>query len=109
MFRVFNLGQKDRTSDGATRFWGRYLKSFGLHKPGRSTHVFRHTLAHYLRAKGATEEDLGAVLGHAGRTITANYGGGQPLERKAKTLGLLDFGFDTISALGGPFDAGRHQ
>lgn len=102
VFRVFKLGQGDRTSDGATRFWGRYLREYGLWKPGRSTHVFRHTVAHYLRAAGASDEDIGAVLGHAGLTVTAGYGGAQPLGRKAKTLGLLDYGFSLVEALNEP-------
>lgn len=108
VFRVFGLGQGDRTSDGATRFWRAHLKTYGLHKLGRATHVFRHTIAHHLRAAGAAGEDIGAILGHAGRTQTDGYGGAQTLARKAKTLAMLDFGFDVVAALGGPFDPERH-
>ena len=99
VFEIFRLGQHERVSDGATKFWGRYYRKFGLHTHGRSTHVFRHTFAATLRNAGATEEDLGALLGHAGATITSTYGGGQSLTRKAKTLTALDFGFDLVSAL----------
>lgn len=99
VFEFFKLGAGDRISDGATRFWGKYLRTFGLHKPGRSTHVFRHTFAAALRNAGALDEDIGALLGHAGSTITAGYGGGQSLARKAKTLALLDYGFDVVAIL----------
>jgi integrase len=102
VFRAFNLGTGDRISDGATRFWRKYFKQYGLHKQGRSTHVFRHTFAAALRNAGASDEDVGAILGHAAKTVTAGYGGGQSLARKAKTLALLDYAFDVVEALGGP-------
>ena len=102
VFEIFRLGQRERVSDGATKFWGRYWRTFGLHKPGRSTHVFRHTFAALLRSAGAADEDIGALLGHVGSTITATYGGGQALARKAKTLAALDFGFDVVKVLSEP-------
>ena len=91
-----------------TSFWGNYLRKFDLWAEGRATHAFRHTFADRLRAKGATDEDIGAILGHRGRSITAGYGGVQPIARKAITLAKLDFGFDVVAALGGPYDHRRH-
>lgn len=108
VFREFRLGSGDRTSDGMTKFWGPYLKRFGLWKAGRSTHVFRHTVAHWLRANGVHDEDIGAILGHAGAGITAGYGGAQTLARKAETLTKLSFGFDVLTELGGGYDRKRH-
>lgn len=99
VFEIFRLGQHERVSDGATKFWGRYYRKFGLHTHGRSTHVFRHTFAAALRNAGASEEDLGALLGHAGTSVTSTYGGGQSLTRKAKTMATLDFGFDVVKVL----------
>jgi integrase len=108
VFQAFRLGQGDRLSDGMTRYWGDYFKKFGLWKPGRSTHVFRHTVVDRLRAAGATDDDIGAVLGHSGRSVTSRYGGPQPLERKAETLGRLSYGLDVNGELGGPYDAKLH-
>jgi integrase len=70
-----------------------------LKKPGRATHVFRHTVTAVLRAAGVAEEDLQAVLGHRRATITAGYGGEYPLERKAKTISAIDYGFDVVDLL----------
>ena len=98
----------DRKSDGATKFWGEYLKKVGLWKDGRATHVWRHTLIATLRSNGVAEEDIQAVVGHARQTVTAGYGGSYPLSRKAATIGKLDFGFDVVAALGGPFDKKLH-
>jgi integrase len=98
----------DRKSDGATKFWRNYLKTVGLWKEGRATHVWRHTLIATLRSNGVAEEDIQAVVGHARQTITAGYGGAYPLSRKAVTIGKLDFGFDVVAALGGPFDKKLH-
>lgn len=52
---------------------------------------------------GVSDEDIGAILGHSGVTVTAGYGGPQPLDRKVKTLAQLDYGFDLMEVLGGPF------
>lgn len=107
-FRDFNLGVHGRTSDGMTKFWGRYLKKFGLWKVGRATHVWRHTFTAHLRANGTADEDIGALLGHSPQSITGNYGGAYPLTRKASMLERLEYGFDVVAALGGPFDLKRH-
>ena len=74
VFEGFRLGSTGRTSEGMTAFWGRYLRKNGLWKDGRSTHMFRHTVADRLRAH-VSDEDIGAILGHGGKTITAGYGG----------------------------------
>lgn len=109
LFIEFRFGSAGRKSDGVTKFWLRYLKKFGLWKPGRSTHVWRHTLIACLRRNGATDEDIGSFVGHSGKSITSSYGGPQPLERKAKLLTKLDYGFDLVDALGGAYVKQRHQ
>lgn len=101
-------GADGRKSDGLTKFWGDYLRRFALWSHGRATHVGRHTLTAQLRAAMVPEEDIGAIIGHAGRTITAGYGGAFPLGRKASYLAKIDFGFDVVAVLGGPFDAKKH-
>jgi integrase len=108
VFREFRLGTRGRVSDGMSKFWSRYLKAFGLWKPGRATHVWRHTVIALLRANDVSVEDIAALVGHSGGTVTSRYGGEYPLVRRAKTLARLDFGFDVLSALGGPFDGKRH-
>ena len=107
-FRDFNLGVHGRTSDGMTKFWGRYLKKFGVWKPGRATHVWRHTFAACLRANDVAEEDIGALLGHSPQSVTGGYGGAFPLARKVKNLERLDYGFDLVEEVGGSFDAKLH-
>lgn len=107
-FWDFRPGADGRKSDGMTKFWGAYLRKHGLWKPGRATHVGRHVVHHYLRKAGAAEEDISAVVGHAGRTVTSQYGGPYPLARKATTVERLDFGFDFVGALGGAFQKSRH-
>lgn len=109
VFREFRLGTKGRLADGMTRFWTDYLKEFGLWKPGRATHVWRHTLIACLRANDVAEEDIAAFVGHTGRTVTAGYGGAYPLGRKAKTVDRLDYGFDVVEVLGGPYDPEAHH
>jgi integrase len=108
LFR-YRLGGEGKSSEGASQFWRNYLRATDLWCEGRSTHMFRHTVADGLRANGASDEDIGAILGHSGRTITSHYGGGQPLSRKAETLKRLDYGFDVVAALGGPYDKKRHS
>ena len=98
-FFGFRLGSTGRTSEGMTAFWGRYLRAMGLWEEGRATHMFRHTVADRLRASGVTDEDIGAILGHGGRTITAGYGGVQPLARKSGTIAMIDYGFDVVALL----------
>ncbi|OQW76358.1 MAG: hypothetical protein BVN32_09485 [Proteobacteria bacterium ST_bin14] len=101
------LGQ-NRRSTRLTKFWSRYLHTFGLYLPGRATHVFRHTLANRLRAAGLTREEIGAILGHTTGNVTDGYGGPPPLARKAAIIGKLEFGFDIMEALGGAYDPKAH-
>jgi integrase len=108
VFWEFRLGSSGKYTDGITRFWKDYLVKFNLWKAGRATHVFRHTLVASLRRQDVAGEDIGAFVGHVGRSVTEGYGGAYPLERKARTAALLNYGFDVVTALGGPFDAKRH-
>lgn len=107
---LFEIGLGEhRMSTGMTKFWVRYLHAFDLFRPGRATHVHRHTMAARLRAAGVSNEDIGAVLGHSDASVTAGYGGDQGLERKLATLQKLDHGFDVVGALGGPYDPKVHR
>jgi integrase len=108
LFQEFRLGARERLSDGMTKFWGRFLREYALWKPGRSTHVWRHTFIAALRLNGARDEDIAPIVGHSGSTQTAAYGGTYPLNRKLETLGKLDYGFDVLEAFGGPYDPARH-
>lgn len=98
-----------RSSDGLTKFWGAYLRKFGLWKPGRATHVMRHTFVARLRELEVPEPDIAALVGHAPRSQTAQYGGGYTLTRKSKIIERLDYGFDLVTVLGGPYDAKKHR
>lgn len=109
VFEYFRLGTKGRTSEGMTRFWGDYLKEFGLWKPGRATHVWRHTLVARLREAEVPEEDIAAVVGHSRRTMTASYGGAYSLSRMAGIIAKLAFGVDVVEAVGGPYSAELHR
>ena len=109
VFREFRLGARGRTSDGMTKFWGDYLKKFGLWKEGRATHVWRHTVVACLRANEVPEEDIGAFVGHKRGTVTAGYGGPYPLARKLKTIEQLNYDFDVAAALGGAYDGASHS
>ena len=109
LFHEFRLGSTGRKSEGLTRFWGDYLRRHGLWKDGRATHVARHTVAASLLAAGVSDDDIGAVFGHAGRTVTASYGGALPLKRKAEIVEKLNYGVDLVELLGGPYDPVRHR
>jgi len=109
VFWDFRPGADGRKSDGLTKFWGAYLRKHDLWKHGRATHVGRHTLAAFLRQALVSDDDIGAIIGHAARTMTSTYGGAYPLNRKAASLAKLDFGFDTVAVLGGAFHAQQHK
>lgn len=101
---------KGRHADGMTAFWRRYLDKFKLAKPGRATHVWRHTFVEALRRNHVSEEDIGSLVGHSGRSQTSKYGAKDyPLERKSKALEKLDYGFSVTGALGGPYDPACHR
>lgn len=115
VFVEFRLG-KNRKSEGATRFWGDYLQKFGFWKEGRSTHVWRHTFVKCLRCNGVAVEDIASIVGHTGLDgiegaafgQTKGYGGAYPLERKHTAILKLEYGFDVVQALGGPYDPQCH-
>lgn len=97
-----------RSSTGLTKFWTKVLKGAGVWKPGRATHVWRHTVVACLRRNGVPEEDVAAVVGHSRQSVTAGYGGAYPLSRLSDSIARLDYGFDVVGALGGAFDPKRH-
>ncbi len=109
VFSYFRTGTQGRKSDGMSKFWTAYLTKFGLWKPGRATHVMRHTIIARLRALEVAEEDISAFVGHSGKTMTSRYGGAYPLARKAKTAGMLNYGFDLVEAVGGPYSDAIHR
>ncbi len=116
VFVEFRLG-KHRKSEGATRFWGDYLQKLGFWKEGRSTHVWRHTVIACLRSNGVAVEDIASIVGHTGTEgiegsafgQTKSYGGAYSLERKRAAILKLDFGFDLVGEIGGPYDEARHR
>ena len=58
IFSELPLGVRGRKSLGMSKFWGRYFRKFGLHKPGRGTHIWRHTVIKRLRDAGVAVEDM---------------------------------------------------
>lgn len=95
LFPDVPLGQRDRKSDGLTKFWSRYLRDHGLWKPGRATHVFRHTFTQAVRDGGASEEVIRDLLGHAPESTTARYGGGRrPIQERSQALSAMVYGVD---------------
>ncbi len=109
VFAEFRPGKHGRNSEGLSAFGGRLLKNAGVWKQGRATHVWRHTFVTALRAGSVIDEDIAALVGHEGVSQTSRYGTKeQPLDRKAATIARLDFGFDVVTALGGPYDKARH-
>ena len=93
MFPDVPLGQRDRKSDGMTKFWSRYLRDHGLWKAGRATHVFRHTFSRALRNAEVSEDVIGSLLGHAAVTTTARYGGGgRPMSERCEAISRIDYG-----------------
>lgn len=111
--RVFfdvRLGHGDRKSDGLTKIWGRVLREAGVHRRGRAFHVFRHGFAAALRRAGVREEVIGALMGHSPQTVTGYYGGGKfPLTEMVDAVNRIEYGFDLVDAVGGPYDPKRHR
>ena len=103
-------GVGDRRSDGLTKGWKRVLEVAGVHAPGRSFHVFRHTFTAAVRAAGAREDIIGALLGHKPRTITGHYGGGKfPMSEMDQAVAAIDYSFDVVDAVGGKYDPQIHK
>lgn len=109
VFAEFPLGTGGKKSNGLSKFWRDYIIHFGLHKPGRATHVWRHTVIYHLRKRGVTYEDVGYLVGHKVQSETSNYGPGELLERvRTHSLERLDYGFDVVSMVGGPYNPKFH-
>ena len=109
LLHEFPTGTGGKQSDGMSKFWRRYITAFGLHKPGRALHVWRHTVTLHLRRNGVSDEDIGYLIGHRLQSETARYGVGELLERmRSQSLGRLDYGFDLVSLVGGPFNPKIH-
>ncbi len=110
IFRTFPLGTGGKKSAGMSKFWIRYFTKFGLHKPGRGTHIWRHTVIYRLRSVGVAEEDIRYLVGHSSGSQTSAYGAGPVLERiQEKCLKSLDYGFNVVETLGGAYDAKQHE
>lgn len=108
LFYEFRLGT-ERASDGISKFWRRQFKRFGLHKPGRGTHVFRHTVTFHLRSAGLLDEQIGRLLGHSAKTVTGKtYGPDHYLDLKLEYLSKLPYLKGLVEKLGGPYDPKKH-
>lgn len=109
LLHEFPTGTGGKQSDGLSKFWRRYIAAFGLHKPGRALHVWRHTVTIHLRRNGVSDEDIGYLIGHRLQSETSRYGVGELLDRvRSQSLGRLDYGFDLVSLVGGPFNPKIH-
>lgn len=109
LLHEFPTGTGGKMSDGLSKFWRRQLKAFDLHKEGRALHVWRHTVTLHLRRRGVSDEDIGYLLGHKVQSETASYGPGELLERvRDHSLAQLDYGFDLVTLVGGPYKAKIH-
>lgn len=109
LLHEFPTGTGGKQSDGLSKFWRRYILAFGLHKPGRALHVWRHTVTIHLRRNGVSDEDIGYLLGHKVQSETARYGVGELLERvRSHSLERLDFGFNLVDLVGGPYNPKMH-
>ncbi|RYG86848.1 MAG: hypothetical protein EON58_21270 [Alphaproteobacteria bacterium] len=115
IFHEFRLGTNGRKSEGATKFWGVFLRVNGLWREGRATHVWRHTVVAGLRGNGVAVEDVAALVGHTGSVgdlalfgQTIKYGGAYSLERKRDALLKLDYSLPLVQLLGGAYDAKLH-
>lgn len=109
VFSEFPIGTRGKKSDGLSKFWRRYISEFGLHKPGRAIHVWRHTVVYHLRRRGVSYEDVGYLIGHKVNSPTAFYGDGELLERvRTHSLERLDYGFSVVDAVGGKYDPKIH-
>lgn len=108
LFFEFRLGS-ERASDGISKFWRRQFQRFGLHKPGRGTHVFRHTVSFHLRSAALLDEQIGRLIGHKSKSVTGkSYGDGDYLELKLGYLSKLPYLDGLVDKLGGPYDPKRH-
>lgn len=115
VFQRFRMGTETdgKLSEGMVSFWGAYVRHYGLHKKGRGTHVWRHTVVDFLTRLGAIEEDVAGYVGHERGSQTSRYGRqkkeGMPLERLKPLADSLEFGFDLVSMLGGPYRDDIHR
>ena len=109
VFFEFRTGTKGKRSEGMQRFWRDYLIKFDLHKPGRATHVMRHTTSFVMKDADVMPHNEAAALGHSQGTQTEKYGKGAHLEKiLTKAILKIDYGFDVVEFLGGPFDPKTH-
>lgn len=109
LLHEFPTGSRGKKSDGLSKFWRRYITAFGLHKEGRALHVWRHTVTLHLRQQGVSDEEIGYLLGHKVQSETAKYGPGDLIERiRDRSLARLDYGFDLVALVGGPYDPKIH-
>lgn len=109
LLHEFPTGSRGKKSDGLSKFWRRYIDAFGLHKEGRALHVWRHTVTLHLRQRGVSDEDIGYLLGHRVQSETARYGPGELTQRiRDRSLARLDYGFDLVALVGGPYNPQIH-
>jgi len=119
VFEAFRLGTKGKRSEGAARYYGDYLRKFDLWSEGRGTHVWRHTVVKTLRDNRVSDSEIAWLVGHgaspdssqfkAGKLQTSEYGGKTGLHIVREIVDRLDYGFDLVEALGGPYDPSKHS
>ena len=69
-----------------SKWFGRYIRAYGVHDTAKVFHSFRHNFIDALRAANVNEEINAALVGHSLGTVHANYGAKELARRFGKRL-----------------------
>jgi integrase len=98
IFPEIKKGSDGYHSHHFSKWWGRYSKQIGFKSPRTAFHSFRHNFADALRAADLPEYINKALVGHADKSVHAQYGGGAALSQLKAAIDKVSYvGADVAS------------
>jgi integrase len=90
LFPLLSPGPRGGFGEAWSKWFGRYIRGFGITSKDRVFHSFRHGFKDALRAAGVSEDINDALTGHSGGNSVARGYGAKDMVRRFGLAALAD-------------------
>lgn len=94
IFADIDCGSDGYFSHNFSKWWGRYSRKVGFFSPKTAFHSFRHSFKDALQAADVHEYLTRALMGHADKSVHAQYGSGPGLKALKEAVDKVEYQLD---------------
>lgn len=94
IFADIECGTDGYFSHNLSKWWGRYSRKVGFFSPKTAFHSFRHNFKDALQAADVHEYLTRALIGHADKSVHAQYGSGPSLKALNAAVDKVEYQLD---------------